>query len=63
MTYLHYLNSEEHRERTAVVYSDSGSGKTAVLVSTASSFAMRYQKTNTPPYFLYAGTAFGFKEC
>ncbi len=24
---------------------------------------MRYQKTNTPPYFLYAGTAFGFKEC
>ena len=44
MTYPLYLNSEEHRERTAVVYSDSGSGKTAVLVSTASSFAMRYQQ-------------------
>ena len=26
MTYLHYLNSEEHLERTAVIYSDVGSG-------------------------------------
>lgn len=61
MTYLHYLNSEEHLERTAVVYSDSGSGKTPALTATAGSFAMRYQKTDAP-YYLYAGTAFGLKE-
>ena len=61
MSYLHYLNSEEHLERTAVIYSDSGSGKTPVLMSTAGSFAMRYQKTDAP-YYLYAGTAFGFKD-
>ena len=61
MTYLHYLNSEEHLERTAVIYSDAGSGKTAVVKATAGSFAMRYQDTSTPHY-LCAGTAFGFKK-
>ncbi len=60
MSFLHYLNSEEHLERTAVLYSDAGSGKTPASTATARAFAMRYQSGPTP-YILVAGTPNGFK--
>ena len=60
MSFLHYLNSEEHLERTAVLYSDAGSGKTPASKATARTFAMRYQSSSKPS-FLVAGTANGFK--
>ena len=60
MSFLHYLNSPEHLERTAVLYSDAGSGKTPASKATARAFAMRYQ--NSPkPYYLVAGSPNGFK--
>ena len=59
MTFLHWLNSPEHLERTAVVYSDAGSGKTAVLNATARTLAMRYQDQ---PYYLCAGTVNGLRS-
>ena len=40
MTFLHWLNSPEHLERTAVIFGDSNSGKTAVLNGTARTLAM-----------------------
>ena len=60
MSFLHYLNSAEHLERTAVLYSDAGSGKTPASKATARTFAVRYQ-TSLKPYYLVAGTANGFK--
>ena len=60
MSFLHYLTSPEHLERTAVLYSDAGSGKTPASKATARAFAMRYQ--NSPkPYYLVAGSPNGFK--
>lgn len=59
MTYLHWLNSSEHLERTAVIYSDSNAGKTAVLHGTARTLAMRYQEDQ--PYYLCAGTVNGLR--
>ena len=59
LTFLHWLNSPEHLERTAVVYGDSGSGKTAVLHATARTLAMRYQDE---PYYLCAGTVNGLRS-
>ena len=53
MTFLHWLDSSEHLERTAVIYSDSGSGKTAVLNGAARTLATRYQD---PPFYLCSGT-------
>jgi hypothetical protein len=60
MSFFHYLNSPEHLERTAVLYSDAGSGKTPASKATARTFAMRYQNSSKP-YYLVAGTANGFK--
>ena len=59
MTFLHWLNSPEHLERTAVVYGDSKSGKTAVLNGTARTLAMRYQESQL--YYLCAGTVDGMR--
>ncbi len=59
MTFLHWLNSPEHLERTAVIYSDSGSGKTAVLNGAARTLAMRYQDR---PYYLCSGTVNGLRS-
>ena len=63
MSFLHYLNSAEHLERTAVLYSDAGSGKTPASKATARTFAMRYQNhgDSPKPYYLVAGTANAFK--
>ena len=63
MSFLHYLNSAEHFERTAVLYSDAGSGKTPASKATARTFAMRYQDHRNSPksYYLVAGIANGFK--
>jgi len=60
ITFLHWLNTPEHLERTAVVYGDSNSGKTAVLNGTARTLAVRYQE-HAAPYYLCAGTVNGFK--
>ena len=60
MTYLHYLNSKEHLERTAVLFSDAGSGKTAVLHATARTLALRYQEDD--PYYLCAGNVNGLRS-
>ena len=60
MSFLHYLNSPEHLERTAVLYSDAGSGKTPASKATARAFAMRYQHSPNP-YYLVSGTPNGFK--
>ena len=60
MTFLHWPNSSEHVERTAVVYGDSNSGKTAVLNGTARTLAMRYQEEQ--PYYLCAGTVNGMRS-
>ena len=54
MTFLHWLNSPEHLERTAVVYGESNTGKTAVLNATARTLAIRYQEEQ--PYYLCSGT-------
>ena len=48
MTFLHWLNSSEHLERTAVVYGDSNSGKTAALNGTARTLSMRCQEGELP---------------
>ena len=47
MSFLHYLNSAEHLERTAVLYSDAGSGKTPASKATARTFAVRYQPASS----------------
>ena len=60
MTFLRWLNSSEHLERTAVVYGDSNSGKTAVLNGTARTLAMRYQEDQ--PYYLCAGSVNGMRS-
>ena len=60
MTFPHYLNSKEHLERTAVVFSDAGSGKTAVLNATARTLALRYQEED--PYYLCAGNVNGLRS-
>ena len=60
MTFLRWLNSPEHLERTAVVFGDSNSGKTAVLNGTARTLAMRYQEDR--PYYLCAGTVNGMRS-
>ncbi len=59
VSFLEYLDTEMHLERTAVLYSDAGSGKTPALNATARTFAMRYQDAD--PYYLSAGTVDGFK--
>ena len=55
MTFLHWLNSPEHLERTAVVYGESNTGKTAVLGATARTLAIRYQEEEQP-YYLCSST-------
>ena len=60
MTFLHWLNSPEHLERTAVLCSDAGSGKTAVLQGTARTLAIRYQEER--PYYLSCGTVNGLRS-
>ncbi len=60
MTYTHWLNSPEHLERTAVVFGDSGSGKTAVLHGTGRTLATRYQAAE--PFYLCAGTVNGLRS-
>ena len=53
MSFLHWMNSSEHLERTAVGYSDAGAGKTPALQAAARSLAVRYQPQET--YYLCSG--------
>ena len=59
MSFLQWMNSSEHLERTAVVYSDAGSGKTPALHATARSLAVRYQAQE--PYYLCSGDINGLR--
>ena len=59
MSFLKWMNSSEHLERTAVVYSDAGSGKTPALHATARSLAVRYQAQE--PYYLRSGDINGLR--
>ena len=67
MSFLRWLNSAEHLERTAVVFSDAGSGKTPALHATARSLAVRYYAPDSEhlsphPYYLCSGSVNGLSK-
>ena len=62
MSFIQWLNSREHLERTAVLLSDAGSAKTAILHASAQVLAIRYQGDARSPYYLSCGTVNGLKS-
>ena len=62
MSFIQWLNSWEHLERTAVLLSDAGSAKTAILHASAQVLAIRYQGDARSPHYLSCGTVNGLKS-